>query len=195
MHEQDDEADGGADEGDDDAGLVDGAVGGRRGGGAGVVGTGDVVVAVVGGGVPPEIRLAAQGCQCARGHEGEPEQEIAGHVGAGVDGAVAGQEHEYVGDVPDDGEAEADDLPGEEPEVVVVGGVVVGVSEIGVDVVDDGDLVGEGPADEADADDGENDAEGAEDVFPEEFWVVGVHLLAGGTDGEHDWGTGDGIMI
>ena len=49
--------------------------------------------------------------------------------------------------------------------------------------------MGEGPADEADADDGEDDGEGAEDVFPEELGVVGVHFLAGGMDGEHGWGS------
>ena len=45
--------------------------------------------------------------------------------------------------------------------------------------------MGEGPADEAGAGEGEDDGEGAQDVFPEEFRVVGVHFLAGAADGEH----------
>ena len=57
-----------------------------------------------------------------------------------------------------------------------------------VDVVWEDDLIGQGPADEADADDGEDDDEEAQHVFPEECGVMGVHLLAGGADDEHDWG-------
>lgn len=48
--------------------------------------------------------------------------------------------------------------------------------------------MGDGPTDEADADDGEDNSERAQDVFPEKFGVLRVHFLAGGTDGEHDWG-------
>ena len=75
-----------------------------------------------------------------------------------MDWSVADQEDEYVGDVPDCGEAEGDEFPGEERDVVVVEPVVIVVDV--VDVVWD-DSVGEGPADEADADDGEDDGEGA----------------------------------
>lgn len=48
--------------------------------------------------------------------------------------------------------------------------------------------MGDGPTDEADANDGENNGERAQDVFPEEFGVLRVYFPAGGTDGEHDWG-------
>lgn len=137
--------------------------------------------------MPPKVNPGVQGRECAGDDESEPEQEIAGYVGAGVDRSVAGQEDEDVGRVPHDGEAEGDEFPGEEPDVVAVGPVVVGVVVAVVDVVWEGDLVGQGPADEADADDGEDDCEGAQDQFPEELGVVGVHLLAGGTDGEHGW--------
>ena len=105
-----------------------------------------------------------------------------------MDGFVADQQHEDVGDVPDDGEAEGDEFPGEKPDVGVVVPVVVGVVGDVVDVVWGDELVAQGPADEADADDGEDDGDGAQDVLPEKFGVVGVHFLAGGTEGEHDWG-------
>ena len=59
-----------------------------------------------------------------------------------MDGFVADQEDEDVGDVPDYGEAEGDEFPGEGQEVAVVGPVVVGVVEVSVDVVWEDDLVG-----------------------------------------------------
>ena len=101
MHEQDDEADGGAD-GDDDAFAVDGAVVGylrraggeafagvgRRGGGgvgrgavwgyekgAVVVALGDdasVVVVVIVDRVPPDVVLSGYGRECACDYESEP---------------------------------------------------------------------------------------------------------------------------
>ena len=85
MHEQDEEADGGAD-GDDDAFAVDGAARGilRRadaGAFAGVVEgvvvvaprhDASVVVVVIGEGVPPEIILGAHGRERACDCETEP---------------------------------------------------------------------------------------------------------------------------
>ncbi len=46
--------------------------------------------------------------------------------------------------------------------------------------------MGQGPTDEADADDGEDDGEGAQNVFPENFRVMGVEFLTGRTDSKHD---------
>ena len=171
VQEQDDEAQGGAD-GDDGAFAVDGVVVGFLGraageafaevgrggggvaygavwedevGGAVVVAFGDgasLVVVVVVVGVPPEIIPGAHRCECACDYQSEPQQQIACYVRAGVDRSVADEEHEDVGDVPDYGEAEADKLPREEPDVAVVGPVVVGVVVIVVDVVWEDDLVG-----------------------------------------------------
>lgn len=65
----------------------------------------------------------------ARGPEPEPEQQVAGDVGARVDGAVPREQGGDVGEVPEHGEPEGDVLPGQEAEVVVgeVVVVVVGV--------------------------------------------------------------------
>ena len=199
MHEQDDEADAGAD-GDGDGFAGDGAGVGLLGraageGFAGVDRFGAVWVGGEGGafvvvaGVPVEIILGAHHCEYAGDDESEPEQEVARDVGAGVDGAAAGQEHDDVGRVPGDGEAEGDEFPGQEPVFDVGGPLVVGVVVAVVDVAREDELVGEGPAEEADGGDGEDDGEGAEDEFPEEFGVVGVHVLAGGTGFGHGWGS------
>ena len=163
MREQDEEAQRGAD--GDDGALA-------------------AAVAVVAR-VPLEVRVGADGGEGAGDAEAEPEQEVAGDVDGWVDRSVAAQEDEDVGRVPQGGEAEGDEFPGEEGDVLAVGpGVVVGVVEGVVGGVCEGGLVGEGPADEGDAGYREDDSEGAEDVLPEECGVVGVHLLAGGTHGE-----------
>ena len=109
-----------------------------------------------------------------------------------MDWTVAEQEHEDIGDVPDDGEAEGDEFPGEEPEVAVIRIVIVVEVEVVivvvVDVVWGDDSVGQRIANETDANEGENDGEGAQNVFPEELGVIGVHFLTRRTDGEqHDW--------
>lgn len=204
VHEQDDEAEGGAD-GDDDAfagdgavvGLLGGAAGGALAGVGGGGGADDGAVREVGGAVaavavgvvrvPPEVRLGAHAGEEGGDAEAEPEQEVAGDVGAGGHRSVAAQEHEDVGAVPHRGEAEGDEFPGQEPDVVAVGPVVVGVVVVVVDVVREDDLVGQRPADEADADEGEDDGQGPQAVFPEKCGVVGVHFPARGTDGEHDF--------
>ena len=165
-------------------------------GAIGVATDGEIIVVVksviVIARVPPEVRLRAHGGHGARDHEPEPEHEVAGDVGAGVDGSVAEHEDEDVGHVPEHGEAARDEFPREEPEVViVVGPVVVVVGEVVV-VGDVGweetDLVGQRPADEADGDEGEDDGEGAQDAFPEKGRVVGVHFPAGGSDCQHGFG-------
>ena len=134
--------------------------------------------------VRSEIRRCAPCRDDGGDYESEPQEEIAGYGCAGVDWFGA-DEDEDVGRVPDDGEGKGDEFPGEAPDVAVVGPVVVGVA---VDVARGDDLVGQGPTDEADADEGEGNGEGAQDVFPKEFGVVGVEFLTGGTYGKHDWG-------
>lgn len=109
--------------------------------------------------------------------------------------SVADQENKDVDEVPDYGEAEGDELPWKEPNVGVEPMIVSVVINI-VDVVYK-DLMGDGPTNEADANDGEDNSERAQDIFPEEFGVLRVHFLAGGTNGEHGWGfeTGNRLQI
>lgn len=157
MHEEDDEGEGDAN-GDDDAFVVHGADVGLllgeavyAGVGCGVVVViadgavcgdeigGVIVIVVVVGGVrvPPEISIGGRGCEEPCDDEAEPEEEIAGYVCAGVDWAVAEEEDEYVGEIPEDGEAEGDEFPREEPDVAVEGPVVEGEVGVVVDVVRD----------------------------------------------------------
>lgn len=138
MHEQDEEACAGAVAGDGvGVGLLggdgdDGAVGGgdERGGGGGV------------GGVPVERFFGADECEDAGDVEEEPEEEVAGDVGAGVEGAVEEEERQDVGKVPEGREAEGDEGADEVPDVVAVEPVVVGGVEVVGDVGLEDDLVG-----------------------------------------------------
>ena len=102
VHEQDGEAKGGADaDGDAFAGHVGGlghaageaGAGDRVGVADGAVGRDEAaVVALVVTLEPPEIRLGVHTGECARDGEREPEEEVAGDVGARVDRPVAGDE-------------------------------------------------------------------------------------------------------
>lgn len=47
----------------------------------------------------------------ARKLQSQPQQQVARHVGAGVDGAIAHEQGRDVGHVPNDGESEGDVLP------------------------------------------------------------------------------------
>ena len=136
--------------------------------------------------VIPEIRLRAPHRNRPRAYEPKPQQKIARDIGAGMHRPLAVQEHEDIGDVPQHGEPQRDELPGQ---VVVVAVVGPGVVRVHVAVVARGREEGrvrEGPAEEAGARESEDDGEGAQDVFPEEGGVVGVDLLAGAEGGGHD---------
>ena len=131
--------------------------------------------------VIPEIRLRAPRCDCSREGEPKPQQKIARDIGAGMDRSLAVQEHDDVGDVPKHGEPQRDELPGQVIVVAAVGPGVVHVAVVGRGREEG--RVREGPPDEARAGEGEDDGEGAQDVFPEEGGVVGVDLLAGAEGG------------
>lgn len=179
MHQHDDEAQSGAD-GDDDTFAVD------------VVGVSavDLILtqAIETDRVIPEIRLRAPRSKRTRDYEPKPQQKIARDIGAGMDRSLAVQEHEDISDVPQYRKPQRDELPGQVIVVPVVGPGVVYVAVVGGGGGREEGRVREGPPDEAGAREGEDDGQGAEDVFPEEGGVVGVDLLAGAEGGEHGWG-------
>ena len=109
-----------------------------------------------------------------RNRQCEPENEIASDVRAWVYPSIAREEDDDVDDVPDDGEAEGDDHPGEENgeggvEVISIAlEVVEVVFVVVVAVVSDGCRPGYG----ADGYGGEEDSEDAEEEFPKVGGVV-----------------------
>lgn len=122
-----------------------------------------------------QIAHSAHSRNPRRDTQPEPQHEIAPHVRAGVYPSIAREEDDEVDDVPDDGEAEWDEYPGEEHGVAII--EIVGADVVcflldlrgGAAVVGDGCY---GPGYGADGYSGEEDGEDAEEEFPDEGAVV-----------------------
>lgn len=105
----------------------------------------------------------------------QPENEIASDVRAGVYPSIAREEDDDVDDVPDDGEAERDEDPGEEYGVAIVEIIGAGVVYFFLDVGGWLAVVGHGcygPGYGADGYGAEEDGEDANEEFPDEGAVV-----------------------
>ena len=97
-----------------------------------------------------------------------------------MDGAVPHQERDDIGRVPENGEAERNELPDQEDTTAVIVDVVVNAVGIIIAIagVRAADVGYHCPGSGDYTDNGGEDGEEAEDRFPEEGGIVGVHCGA-----------------